>query len=319
MLGSPNRGGPRTGGRRWRRLAVGSAVLAALIVALGAGLALWLESDLEYAGRPPVDMTVGGGPEPEPEPQPAPPDQTAGSPPPLDGEVEGGGPPSPPTAGAEPPPTAGAEPPQGPAPPASFPTFPWPPPSASAVQPLPDPAPQLGASPTLGRVAAWIEGALEKTGYFDRSFLAVPEGFAMVTRLEQINEDGMPVSETTRWPVEIDSPGFSLARYLEALFHAPEGRYRVIVFVVTSEPVAPSRERPTQREMLGYLSGGADRLPPPLRDAAYTPEHRCTALVYEFERRGLQGRAALLVPGRLPGRNHLVGAGLWRALAASNG
>jgi peptidoglycan hydrolase-like protein with peptidoglycan-binding domain len=176
---------------------------------------------------------------------------------------------------------------------------------------LPDLRPYLGASPTLGAVAADLERAFEQVGYFDRSFRGgVPDGFAMLTRLERINEDGTSMPEPDRWAVE-EEPGFSLARYVEAHFAAPEGRYRVIVFVVTPEPVATTQDRVTQRQMLSFLANGADRLPLAVRRSPYTDEHRCTALIYEFEQEGLQGRAFLHVPGRLQGRTHLVGAGLW--------
>lgn len=190
------------------------------------------------------------------------------------------------------------------------PDFPWPPPTPSALQPLPSPLGQLGFL-TLGQVADWLTQTLDQRSYFDRSYHAVPNGFALVTRLERIKDDGTPFAGTDRWPTDLTVEGFSLARYLQALFAAPEGRYRVLVFVVTPELVTPSGERPTERYMLGLLSGGADRLPASVRDAPLTPDHTCVALIYEFERRGLQGQPALLVPGHLTGRDHLVAAGLW--------
>lgn len=287
-------------GQRAARSYRGLVLIVALASVLAVGLVGVLSFDEEVLSPPPLPGSAEL------------PSVTAPSavPPPL-GEIEAG-------QGAPPPATAlpmpGGPAPAMPAPPSphrpSPPDFPWPPPTPSALQPLPSPLGQLGFL-TLGQVADWITQSLDQRSYFDRSYHAVPNGFALVTRLERINDDGTPFAGTDRWPTDLTAEGFSLARYLQALFAAPEGRYRVLVFVVTPELVTPSGEQPTERYMLGLLSGGADRLPVSVRDAPLTPDHTCVALIYEFERRGLQGQPALLVPGYLTGRDHLVAAGLW--------
>ena len=272
-------------------------VLCGLIVALASALAVGLAGvwsfDGEVLSPPPLSGSADLPSVTAPPAVPPPPEEI------------GAGQGAPPPSTALPIPVAPSSP-HRPGPP----DFPWPPPTPSALQPLPGPLGQLGFL-TLGQMADWITQTLDRRSYFDRSYHAVPNGFALVTRLERINDDGTPFAGGERWPTDLTAAGFSLARYLQALFAAPAGRYRVLVFVVTSELVTPSGERPTERYMLGLLSGGADRLPASVRDAPLTPDHTCVALIYEFERRGLQGQPALLVPGHLTGRDHLVAAGLW--------
>ena len=306
---NPARSDETVAPRRRRRLFLFSVIVvfaAVLIIGL-TGVYIRDEGSLSLPStaelpRPSPSIPVPVAP-PVPEPETGGPPSGQGAPPP-----EPAWPAAPDTGGVPgaPAPPPGAVQPLRP----GLPDFPWPPPTPSASQPLPGLLTQLGFI-TVGQVADWVAQSLDQRSYFDRSYHSAPNGFAMVTRLERINEDGTPFAGPDRWPVNVTSEGFSLIRYIEALFAAPEGHYRVIVFVVTSELLIPSGERPTEQYMLGLLSGGADRLPAIVRDAPLTPDHTCVALIYEFEQRGLQGQPALLVPGRLTGRDHLVAAGLW--------
>ncbi len=149
--------------------------------------------------------------------QPAPPVRPEGLPDVFNRPSGTGGTPSP-QAEAPPPPPDGAthyetempEPQARPAEPAQadggahyemapLPEFPWPPPAASASYVLPDKL--LASYHTVGDVVGAILGALERSGYVERSFFRTEAGgVALVTRLERINDDGTPYSETGRWP-----------------------------------------------------------------------------------------------------------------------
>lgn len=165
--------------------------------------------------------------------------------------------------------------------------FPWPPPPASARAVLPSPSLLTGAA-TLGDVAERIENALGGLGYHERSYYQVPGGFALVTRLEQIDEFGVPLTDERRWlagiaPVRPPS----LTGWLSSLFSAPEGRFRVIALILTSEVVGADGAAPSQADALGWVSAGDLNLTQCLADSPYTNAHILAALIYEFRQIGV--------------------------------
>jgi len=212
-----------------------------------------------------------------------------------------------PQAPAVMPPTVGIDPEL------DVPQFPWPPPRASASVVMPPGFLRLREL-TLGDAAKLINAALDGGGYVDRSYFAAPGGFAMVTRLERIDADGTPKQEE-RWSVE--SPplqSFSLGAYLRALFTAPAGYYRIIVFVVSSQPFAQAAEGVSRDDALAWLHEGLNRLPDSIASALYTERHDVTALIYQFEQPGRQD-ALLVLQGGPTGREHLERAQLWGAFS----
>ncbi len=199
----------------------------------------------------------------------------------------------------------------------SVPFFPWPPPQASTSEEIP---PRLLEGKThpkrLGDIDRRLTAALEANGYYESSYYAVPKGFALVTRMEQIEPDGSSKATEARWNQAPQPLGhFSLNEYLHALFQASPGYYRVLVFVVTPVAFTQTEAKVTPEEANKWLGGGLNRLPPSLADAPYaSEEHRCTALVYEFERASKFDEEGLKIPGRLPGRTHLLKSGIWGGL-----
>jgi len=169
---------------------------------------------------------------------------------------------------------------------------------------------------SLRDVERRISEVLQENGYFESSYYAVPDGFALVTSIEQINDDGTPKEGLQRWSLKVPPLSeFSLSAYLRALFRAPPGYYRVIVFIVTPHPIVQSEAKVTPKEAGDWLKKGADRLPGAIGALDFSREgYACTALVYEFSRRTESDEPAILDPGNIPGRIHLVKAGLWEAL-----
>ena len=91
--------------------------------------------------------------------------------------------------------------------PQPIPAFPWPPPRASTMMNIEDAALRVaGDSTTLGQVDAELRAALNDAGYVDKSYFAVPDGFALVTRLEQIDDDG-DVPATASADTSASNPG----------------------------------------------------------------------------------------------------------------
>lgn len=198
-----------------------------------------------------------------------------------------------------------------------IPEFPWPPPKASAFAKIPNELISGGANELLlGDIARRLEQAFDAAGYGERSYHSVPNGFALVSRIEQIRADGTPKEDPARWSVMSLRPKIvSLRDYLEALFKAPRGRYRVIVFIVTDLPLTQEKKEPTRAEAIEWLSSGALSLPQVIAARAYSSAYYTTALIYEFERGADgEGTAFLKIPSELQGKRHLERAGIWSKL-----
>ena len=198
----------------------------------------------------------------------------------------------------------------------AVPEFPWPPPKASASDTISREL-LLGRPehPLLRDAAAALDLAFRKTGYGERSYYNVPGGFAMASRIEQMNPDGTPKEPADRWSLEVPPMRkFSFSAYLTALFRARPGYYRVIVFVVTSHPFSQSSAKPTSDDVELWATSGLNALPEGIASRDYTSAHRCTALIYEFKRTGTQ-HAEFVDPSEITGQIHLEKSGL---LAAFN-
>lgn len=135
-----------------------------------------------------------------------------------------------------------------------------------------------------GDVSRLIEAALSIGGYERFAYFRVPGGFALVTQLEQIQENGEPVKPSSaRWNAAIAGPRpFDLATYIHRLFFARVGYYRVLVFTVLGEPITLGGD--TLAEDPDWIGEGATGLPRVLKEERFTEDHDVTVLVYEFER-----------------------------------
>jgi hypothetical protein len=195
---------------------------------------------------------------------------------------------------------------------ANLPSFPWPPPEPSSRTVLPDTL--FRAEKTFGEVAKKLERALKRRHYAEYSYYSIPGGFALITRLERIHDDGLPYDSSQRWDVANHFPPlFTLENYLKALFSAREGYYRVIAFLVTDVPFGAGPKSMSHTMADDLLAKGFNTLPRRMRLTALPEGHTCTALVYEFRRlRG--GEPRQMTPGLLDARTHLVAGGLWAEL-----
>ncbi|MEL6863641.1 MAG: hypothetical protein AAFP19_04445 [Bacteroidota bacterium] len=184
-----------------------------------------------------------------------------------------------------------------------MPAFPWPPPKASAQDVLP--ASFFESADNLKDVDKTLRKALEQSGYYEHSYFRAPKGFALVTRIERINDDASPKANPDRWQLANSSPKkFSLSDYFKALFSAPKGLYRVIVFIVSDQAFAQSEESVSQEEASQWLSSGANRLDKALGQLPFTEDYACTALIYEFAAQG-NAEPIFADPSTHLGRTHL--------------
>src|SRR5262245_11928754 len=154
----------------------------------------------------------------------------------------------------------------------SLPEFPWPPPRASTQITLPAETFRGSRESVvlLRDVDRRLSAALRQAGYDEGSYHAVPGGFSLTARLEQIDSDGTPKRGIDRWAV---APGplheFSLSSYLNALLRSGPGLFRVIVFVVTPHPFSQSDAIVSREDAMAWLQDGFNRLPEPVGQLVY--------------------------------------------------
>jgi hypothetical protein len=194
-----------------------------------------------------------------------------------------------------------------------MPPFPWPPPKWTSRYLLPDGLVTSGRPESLGTFFDRIVSVLRKAAVEEWSSYAIEnDGFAIVSRLESIDDNGRPRPGAQRWGTRASAENVdSLKNYLTALFKARTGRYRVIAFIVTSLPVVAGAEPADAARMNRLLREGATALPESMR-ARVANSVRCEALVYEFFQASADEPMQLVESSHLTPTQHLAGAGLWR-------
>jgi hypothetical protein len=198
----------------------------------------------------------------------------------------------------------------------SIPHFPWPPPKPSAFATIPrEFLIKAGTQATVGDVADRLEKAFQQAGYGEKTWYAVPGGFALASRLEQFNPDGTSKGEPDRWSAQLKAPEiFGLKDVMRALFTPQAGRYRIIVFIVSDQPFSAADKTVSAKEAGEWVQKGAFQLPQTIREINYTPKHFCEALVYEFDQSTRDNPAVFKAPSELQGETHLKKAKIWSAL-----
>ena len=200
--------------------------------------------------------------------------------------------------------------------PQPMPSFTWPPPRASAEFVVPKKWLPTGNQVRLADVAASLEQALGAAKYPRWSYLSVPNGFALVSQMEQIRKDGSPSPDAARWSTQMPpASSMNVVEFIKALANAQPGFYRVIVFVATDQPWKRSgTASPTGKQAEEWLSTGVSALPPDLGQRPYGDGHRTTTLIYEFRKASANKAAVLVNTSPTPARRHLDKAGIAEAL-----
>lgn len=165
----------------------------------------------------------------------------------------------------------------------------------------------LAPGTSLGRADDTLCAALKRAGYSGIGHYTYPGGFALMTRLERIHTNGSPYPGVARWlpyaqPMTLGT--FDLARYFRMLVNADRGYYRVIAFIVSSDPVRFDGQVPPS-QIAVTINHGATALPASLRAGAFDQAHRLTVLVYEMTQAAV-GRAATSTSLGLTVDDHLL-------------
>jgi HEAT repeat protein len=193
-----------------------------------------------------------------------------------------------------------------------LPPFPWPPPRYSSIGTFGRDFERklIGDDETtLGTIYQRLYDALTQCdSNFESGLFGTPGGFALLSKMERIAQDGTPFPGKQRWVLG-KIPPQSLSDLVSQLFLEKPGYFRVIAFVVTDE--------------INFFDQGNDELPDfhrggsdlPAGIASLTMKGRqCYVLVYSFEKRA-GSSATNLSPESPNAKLHLVKAGLLDALS----
>jgi hypothetical protein len=157
----------------------------------------------------------------------------------------------------------------------------------------------------LNKVDTILSKALYETGYYEKSYFSVPNGFALVTRIEKINEDGTSKEPPERWEVSVNSNRFKIESFVKALFLENKGYFRVIAFIITDKSFSASTKEINKEDAMAWLNKGNLTLPDIIGSKEFTKKYQVIALIYEFEKTESSSTAFLSDPSNLNGITHL--------------
>jgi hypothetical protein len=188
-----------------------------------------------------------------------------------------------------------------------LPDFPFPPPLASGQSVLPKSF--FNNCKKLGDIDQKLASVLGQQGY-ERSYFKVPGGFAIASRLEQINDDASSKQEPNRWSDQVP-PVTSFSEFIGALFFPRVGFFRIVVFVVTDVPFNQKQTTVSKNEATSWLTQGKNVLPDAAVKLPINPNFNCTALIYEYKFTENQKSS---LSTRFSVQTHLEKARLWNGL-----
>lgn len=161
---------------------------------------------------------------------------------------------------------------------------------------------------TLGKIDSVLASALNSSGYSEKSYYPVKNGFALVTQMEQMDGNGYALKEPERWTYGIARNLNSPWDYIKALFIAPQGFFRVIVILVSqgnSIPGIPGNVTAEQAKL--WSAGGLGSLPPELT-GLHGP-FDISMLVYQYQKSPGKD-PVFLRPGSITGTQHFTRSGI---------
>lgn len=191
-------------------------------------------------------------------------------------------------------------------------SFPWPPPDFSTRTLLDRTF--FVDSKKLEDVDDILVKALNHLKYSERAYFYIPNGFALVTRIEQINENGESLPPPDRWSVKTKSmTKLSWYSYIKTLFFSTPGYFRIIVFIVTNKPFTSSGKKINNSTASNWLNSGLNVLPEKIKRKKFSSDYNCTALIYEFKKPESK-EAYLLTPSSITADDHLQKSKIMDAL-----
>lgn len=183
--------------------------------------------------------------------------------------------------------------------------FPFPPPKASASHVL-DKS-KFKNSKQLSDINSILSNALDSCGYSEKSYYPVPNGFALITRMEKISEEVIPLNNDERWHTAsmLESWDFNLSSYFDVLLNSKKGKYRLFAFIVTDNPFSQNDTSLKIEEAENFLSYGLNVLPEEIAKMKVSDLHECTALIYEFNKTAFEN-GEFVERSNFLGKDHLT-------------
>jgi tetratricopeptide (TPR) repeat protein len=165
----------------------------------------------------------------------------------------------------------------------------------------------------LGDVDTFLSERLSSVELKPTAYFSTPEhdGYAVVTRLEQTDEDGRRLPGSLGFSKELPESGNFLWRFFSGLVSLPEGHFRLLVAFVTTDPIDTwySPGPVTLQVADRWVSRGCDGLPQELADRPFTSKHKIFLRVYQIASKG--GDSHLVTKGdAFPISADLVSMGL---------
>jgi CarboxypepD_reg-like domain len=187
--------------------------------------------------------------------------------------------------------------------------FPFPPPECHTAYEMPRRI--FSECKNLGDVEQKISSALDVENYPYR-FLSVPNGFAVVTQMEQYNENGTIIKDSgTRWVHYPKQEAFSWSiSYFNSLIFPKKGYLRLFVYIVTSEVYSSTEEIVSKDQAAAWHNRGVNKLPAQVANIPFSEDYTINLLLYEFEVPESNHKAQQNCPSRFPAKEHLRLSGL---------
>lgn len=134
----------------------------------------------------------------------------------------------------------------------------------------------------FGDVDRRLIALLLRSGYSNRYYFSVPDGFALLTPLEHVTADGAGLPESSRWSLAKETAHWSWVDYIKKLFSGPDGRYRMFLFIVTPAYYGTTDDVAGGHDVERWLRTGRDILNPALAAQTLPPGITVHVFVYEF-------------------------------------
>lgn len=147
---------------------------------------------------------------------------------------------------------------------------------------------------TYADVDILLRQKLTGAGYYENQYFELPDGFAIITKLENIDVNKRPLKENHRWALGANEIGSSMVKneissfeeYKNALIMPNSGYCRFFVFYFSATPFSSVQNNfiPITTENFNdkFSFAGMNRLPVELGLRRVKNEHRIFVLVYEF-------------------------------------
>jgi len=170
---------------------------------------------------------------------------------------------------------------------------------------------------TLGDVSKRIGWAFDIKGYPYR-FMSIPsengnpEGFAVVTQLEQYEADGSILADgRLRWQELPKTEDFSFSMdYFKSLLFPRRAHLRLFVVLVTRQSYSSNTQRVSKEVARAWIDQGLNRLPTTIANKPFQGGYSVDLLVYEFEVPESSHKPQQNCPCFLNARTHLRASGL---------